>query len=297
MNLLARFKMKDMGRLHYCLGVNIEQDESNKCLWIHQKQYILKLIDKYGLLLITVPNSIRVKKPINQTEYQSLVRSLLYATIATRPDIAQTVGVVSKYNSNPSQLHLTAAKRILRYLKGTTELAIKYQKLDNESLIGYSDADWAGDQDDRHSTTGNLFIMAGGPISWLSKKQPIVALSTSEAEYIALSSASQEAVWLRRLLTTTLRVSSNKPVTIMEDNQGAIAMSKNPIAHSRTKHIDIRYHYIREAIQEGLIKVHYCPTNKMLVDILTKPLLKGRFQELRQAMGMIQLMEYIQQDI
>ena len=181
-----------------------------------------------------MPNSRRVKKPINQTEYQSLVRSLLYATIATRPDIAQAVGVVSKYNSNPSQLHLTAAKRILRYLKGTTELAIKYQKSDNESLIGYSDADWAGDQDDRHLTTGNLFIMAGGPISWLSKKQPIVALSTSEAEYIALSSASQEAVWLRRLLTTTLRVSSNKPVTIMEDNQGAIAMSKNPIAHSRT---------------------------------------------------------------
>ena len=138
--------------------------------------------------------------------------------------------------------------------------------------------------------------MAGGPISWLSKKRPIVALSTSEAEYIALSSASQEAVWLRQLLTTTLRVSSNKPVTIMEDNQGAIAMLKNAIAHSRTKHIDIRYHYIHEAIQEGLIKVHYCPTNKMLADILTKPLSKGRFQELRQAMGMIQLMEYVQHD-
>ena len=99
--------------------------------------------------------------------------------------------------------------------------------------------------------------MARGPISWLSKKQPIVALSTSEAEYIALSSASQEAVWLKQLSTTTLRVSSNKPLTIMEDNQGAIAMSKNPIAHSRTKHIDIRYHYIREAIQEGLIKRVY----------------------------------------
>ena len=100
---------------------------------------------------------------------------------------------MSKY-SNLSQLHLTAAKRILQYLKRTTELAIKYQKLDNESTIGYSDADWAGDQNDRHSTTSNLFLIAGGPISWLSKKQPIVALSTSEAEYIALSSASQEAV-------------------------------------------------------------------------------------------------------
>ena len=120
------------------------------------------------------------------------------------------MGVVSKYNSNPSHSHLTAAKRILRYLKGTSELAIKYQKLDNENLIGYSDADWAGDQDDHHSTTGNLFMMAGGPISWLSKKQSIVALSTSESEYIALSSASQEAVWLRRLLTITQKCLQTK---------------------------------------------------------------------------------------
>ena len=121
-------------------------------------------LKQYQLLLITVPNSRRVEETssaVNQTEYQSLVGSLLYAAIATRPDIAQAVGVVSKYNSNPSQFDLTAAKRILQYLKGTTELAIKYQKLDNESLIGYSDAAWTGDQDDRHSTTGNLFIMAG----------------------------------------------------------------------------------------------------------------------------------------
>ena len=126
---------------------------------------------------------------------------------------------------------------------------LKYQKLEDGSLVGHSDADWAGDSDDRHSTSGNLFLMAGGAVSWLSKKQAIVALSTSEAEYVALS---LEAVWLRSLLSD-LGVSLDEPTALMEDNQGAIAIAKNPIAHSRIKHIDIRYHYIREAIHKGTI--------------------------------------------
>lgn len=118
-----------------------------------------------------------------------MVGSLLYASNATRLDIAQAVGVVLKFNSNPTEAHLTAAKRILRYLKGTADLALKYQKSENGMLIGYTDADWAGDVDDRHSMTGNLFLMAGRPVSWLSKKQAMVALSTSEAKYVALSAA------------------------------------------------------------------------------------------------------------
>ena len=130
------------------------------------------------------------------------------------PDIAQAVGAVSKFNSKPSEAHLTTVKRILQYLKGTVDLAMKYHKSEDGSLIGYSDADWGGDSDDRHSTTGNLFLMAGGAISWLSKKQAVVALSTAEAEYIALS---LEAVWLRRLLTE-LRVPS-QPVANVDGGQ------------------------------------------------------------------------------
>ena len=166
-----------------------------------------------------------------------MVGSLLYAAIASRPDIAQAVGAVSKFNSKPTQTHLTAVKRILRYLKSTVDISLKYQQTDNCSLIGYSDADWAGDQDDRHSTTGNILLMANGPISWLSKKQPIVALSTSEAEYVALSSITQEAVWLKRLLNSINAIPPG-PVVVMEDNQGAIATAKNPVAHARTKHMD-----------------------------------------------------------
>ena len=127
-------------------------------------------------------------------------------------------------------------------------------------------------------------MMVGGAIIWLSKKQAIVSISTSEAEYIALSSVTQEAVWLRRLLTD-LRV-SNEPMVLMEDNHGAIAIAMNPIGHARTKHIDIRYHYIREAVHDGMINLHYFPTSEMIADLLTKPLSEGLFERLRLTMGM-----------
>ena len=126
--------------------------------------------------------------------------------------------------------------------------------------------------------------MAGGALSWLSKKQPIVALSTSEAEYVALSSATQEAVWLRKLLSD-LGVAPDEPTVLMEDNQGAIAIARNPVAHARTKHFDIRHHYVREAVQ-GVIDLRYCPTSEMVADLLTKPLSRGQFEKLRLAMGM-----------
>ena len=135
---------------------------------------------------------------MNSVTQQSMVASLLYAAIATRPDIAQAVGAVSKFNAKPTEAHLTAIKRISRYLKGTVNLSLEYQKTEDGKLIEYFDSDYAGDLDDRHSTTGNIFPMAGGPISWLSKKQAIVTLSTSVAEYVALSLAVQEVVWLEK---------------------------------------------------------------------------------------------------
>lgn len=295
-SLSYQFKMKDMGRLHYCLGFNIEQDEDNKCIKIHQKQYIANMLMRYGLIeanTVTTPADPNVKLQkidnesgkVDQVSYQSMVGSLLYAAVATRPDIAFAVGVVSKFNSEPTQTHLTAVKRILRYLKGTSDLGITYRKMKNEKLIGYSDADWAGDRDDRHSTSGVVFFMSGGPVSWLSKKQAVVALSTSEAEYIALSLATQEAIWLRGLINS-IGSADNLPTMMYEDNQGAIGLAKNPIGHSRTKHIDIRYHYVREAIQDRSIELSYCASKKMIADICTKALPKGQFECLRSAMGM-----------
>ena len=199
--LSERFRMKDMGQLHYCLGVNIVYGQN--CVWLHQKQYITLMLGKFGLTdvnTVSTPADCNVKlvkddhvsKSTDQVEYQSMVGSLLYIAMGTRPDIAQAVGAVSKFCSNPTEAHKIAVKRIFRYLKKTMNLALKYCK-DEKPVTGFSDADWGGDLDDRRSTTGNVFLLAGGAVSWLSKKQAVVALSTSEAEYVALSLAAQEA--------------------------------------------------------------------------------------------------------
>lgn len=294
--LSTRFHMKDMGELHFCLGIGIIQDKEASVTKLHQKQYIQRMIEKYGMKdanPVTTPADVNVKlvkqdgvsKHVDKALYQSIIGSLLYAAIATRPDIAQAVSVVSRFCSEPTEMHLTAAKRVLRYLKGTQDMCIMYSPTE-EYLCGYSDANWAGDLDDRRSTTGNLFMLANGPVSWLSKKQATVALSTSEAEYIALSSATQEVVWLRRLLCDVSELDQG-PTVIYEDNQGTIALAKNPVSHSRTKHIDIRHHFIREATESEIIIVEYCPTKEMLADMLTKPLHRAAFDYLRLKMGLM----------
>ena len=222
---------------------------------------------------------------VDSIQYQLMVGSLLHAARGTRPDIAHAVGLVAKFNTEPTQARLTAVKRIFRYLKGTLDVAMQYKSTGDKPL-GYSDANWAGDLDDQHSTTDNVFLMSGGAVSWLSHKQATVALSTAEAEYIALGSPIQEAIWLRQLLSD-LRCDMKMPMEILEDNQGAIAMAKNPVGHKRSKHIDIRHHFIREAVQAGTISLTYCPTSDMLADIFTKPLPKGQFEKLRENLGMI----------
>ena len=295
-SLESRFKMKDMGEFHYCLGISAIQDKEKGCLWIHQKQYISRMLEKYSLMdanPVTTPADPNVKlvkndgvsKRVDSVNYQSIVGSLLYAAVATRPDIAQSVSAVSKFNAEPTESHLTAAKRILRYLKGTIDLCLMYQKTGDTELRAYSDADWAGDHDDRHSTSGSICQLSGGAVSWLSKKQASIALSTAEAEYIALCATAQEVVWLRRLLSE-LGEDQEAATEVFEDNQGTIAMSKNPVNHNRTKHIDIRYHYVREAVEDGIITLTYCPTKEMVADLLTKPIPREQFQMMRAGMGL-----------
>lgn len=154
--------------------------------------------------------------------------------------------------------------------------------------IGFSDADWAGDTNDRKSTSGYVFMLSGGAVSWSSKKQKCVALSTAEAEYIALSSAAQESIWLRQLLTE-LGKSLEMPTVLFEDNKSSIAMTRNPQFHGRAKHIDIKHHFIREQVSRGKVQLEYCPTAEMTADILTKALSREKFSKLRIKSGVVEL--------
>ena len=195
---------------------------------------------------------------------------------------------MARFSSKPTTEHWTALKRLIRYLKGTLTLGILYTKDDSSSIIGYTDSDWAGDVNDRKSTSGYVFLLSGGPISWKSQKQKCVALSTAEAEYIAMARAAQESVWLGQLIVELTNSPEDAPMLLYEDNQSAIAMSKNPQFHGRAKHIDIKHHFIREQVSNGTIMLEYCSTTNMLADILTKGLTREVFCKLRNQCGVIE---------
>ena len=186
--------------------------------------------------------------------------------------------------SNPSKAHFAAAKRILRYVKGTKDFGILYEADRDFNLTGYTDSDWAGSTDDRKSTSGYVFLLGNKAISWASKKQTTVALSSAEAEYMAATSAACEATWLRKILQD-VQQDSKTPTVIHCDNMSAIAMTKNPVFHSRTKHIEIRYHFIRELVERGEIKMEFCKTEEQLADIFTKPIATEKFIKFRDMLG------------
>jgi hypothetical protein len=210
------------------------------------------------------------------SRYREIVGSLMYLMVSTRPDLAYSVSYLARYLSHHDQRHMSAAYQVLRYLRSTTNVGITFDSASALQLIGYSDSDWASCTETRRSTTGFIFFLSGGPISWKSKLQPTVALSSSEAEYMALSTAAQEAIALQALLAD-FGVNYDSGVTIYEDNTGAEAMAKNASHYSKTKHIHIRYHFIRELVSRGQIVVERMSTENMLADILTKALPTTRF--------------------
>ena len=214
-SLSQRFEMKDLGPLHSFLGVKIVQDEASGSVWMGQPLYTEKLLMKHGMAeckAMSTPANPDVKlvpctnpdDVCDQQAYQAIIGSLLYLSTKTRPDIAYAVGYVARFSAKPTKEHWTAVKRVLRYLKGTSKFGLLYKGKSSSNMIGYSDADWAGDIGDRRSTSGYVFLLGGAAISWKSSKHTCVALSTSEAEYIALSAASQEAVWLQQLYSDLL---------------------------------------------------------------------------------------------
>ena len=289
--LNQRFKMKDLGQLQYVLGISVTtRDDSLK---LSQPQYVSQMLSKYGMTNCnpcSTPMATDVKlvkndgsKAADKALYQSIVGSLLYLSTATRPDISYVVGVLSQFTSAPTQTHLTAAKRVLRFLKHTPELGIIYSKSESSSPVGYSDSSWA-DGEARHSTSGVVFMYGDGPVLWLSKRQSVVALSTAEAEYIASFDATREAAWLRQLYHDITN-SDCSPLTLYIDNQSAICIANNTISSRRSRHMDVRYHYVREEVQNNHIQTVHCPTEQMIADILTKPLPRYRFDQLQAMLG------------
>ena len=268
--LSQKFDVKDLGELHYFLGVQVTQDHEKGTVWIGQPTFTESILQKYGMSEAKpakTPVSVNSKllkaseesELVNQNLYQSAVGSLLYLSTKSRPDLAFAVGNVARYCSKPTKLHWMAVKRIFRYLRGTTQFGLLYSKeARTNALIGYSDADWAGDCNDYKSTTGYLFQIGGTAVSWMSKKQSCVALSTAEAEYMALSSAAQEAIWMREL-NSDLGNPQSQPTLIFEDNQSAIAMAKNPQFHGRSKHINIKFHFIREQVSNARLALCIAP--------------------------------------
>jgi len=221
--------------------------------------------------------------------YLSIVGSLLFAT-QSRLDIQHAVSLVSQFGGNPGISHLEAAKRILCYLKGIMEhgLMLGRHGAEGFDLVGWTDSNWAQDPDDHCSVGGFIFKIAGSTVTWSSKKQPTVAISSAEAEYMASANATKEAVWLRTLLKE-MDFPQVSATIIFADNQGCIALTQNPVNHSRAKHIDIRHHFIRKRVGMGEIDLQYISTKDMLADGFTKQLPREAFEKFRSRLGVVPL--------
>lgn len=292
-SLSLDFKMKDMGTAKGCLGIRINQTEDS--IELDQSIYVEEILKRFGMeecKPVKNPADTNVKlsndeNMIENVPYQQAVGCLLFLAQATRPDISFAVNNVSRFNNCHSEAHWNAVKRIMRYLKSSICYKLCYTKIkQSKDLIGYADADWAADIDTRKSCTGYIFKLSGGAISWRSTKQKIVALSSTEAEYIALAATVQEAIWLTQL-SEELGVKSKDPITIFCDNQSAIQLSESDGYRQRSKHIDIRYHFIRNVIKEGKIKIVYINTKENVADSLTKAVTSEKFNFCSNKMGLI----------
>ncbi|KAM2077718.1 hypothetical protein ACFX1R_025466 [Malus domestica] len=304
--LSNEFEMKDLGEARKILGMEIERDGAKSKISPCQKQYLKKVLQRFRmnenskpvstplashfkLSASMSPKTIEESQYMAQIPYANVVGSLMYAMVCTRPDISQAVSIVSRYMHNPGKGHWQAVKWILRYILGTVDVGLLFQqdKVTGQCVVGYVDSDYAGDLDKRRSTTGFVFIIAGGPVSWRSILQSTFALSTTEAEYMAVTEAIKEAIWLQGLLDD-LGVQQDH-VDVHCDSQSAIHLAKNQVHHARTKHIDVRFHFVREVIDEGDILLQKIGTADNPADMLTKPVSLNKFKHCLDLIGICKI--------
>lgn len=290
--MAAHFSIKLLGKANLVLGIQLQSLPDG--IFISQSNYVQQFLADLNLSNIS-PRAIPVSggevnatiqpsessPPANSTLYKHIIGKAMYAMVATRPDIAFSTSFLGRFMANPSEANLASAKGLLRYLQHTSNFGIRFQKGSGPLLLKtYADSDWAGSHD-RKSTGGYISLLGNSPISWESKRQSVVALSSTEAEYIELTQATKQVIWERRLLKN-LGHPQSAPTTIFEDNQSAMSLAEKPGDHRRTKHIDVQYHFIREKIESKEVQVEYCPTGQQLADIMTKALPREKFVPLRE---------------
>lgn len=277
--MMDEFEMSDLGKMHYFLGLEVVQSEDG--IFVSQKKYVREILNMFKMQNCN-PTNIPIEfglkltkagsgKKTNSTLYKQIVGSLMYLT-TTRPDIMYVVSLVSRYMECPTEMHLLASKRILRYLQGTKDFEIFYGKGEKADLIGFTDSDYVGDQDGKKSTSGYVFMLGTGVVSWSSKTKTVVTLSSTETEFVAATTCVCQAIWLRKILKE-LQFKMESATIVFCDNNSAIKLSKNPVNHRRNKHIDVKYYFLRDLNNEGTIELQYCRSEDQLVDIFTKPLI------------------------
>ena len=294
--------MKDLGDAMYILGIRIYRDRSRRLIGLCQAKYIEKILKKFNmwdskrgfipfrhgihLSKSMSPKTYDEREQMNKIPYASAIGSLIYAMLCTRPDIAHAVSVTSRYQSNPGEEHWTAVKNIFKYLRRTKDLFLTYGEGELK-IEGFTDLDFQSDVDDRKSTSGFLFTINGGAVSWKSSKQATTAYSTTEAEYIAASDAAKEAVWIRKFIQQLGVVPTIAlPISLYCDNNGAIAQAKEPRSHQKSKHIERRYHIIREIIGRSDITIQKIASADNIADPLTKALTQQQLDCHLEKMGM-----------
>ncbi|GJW64677.1 retrovirus-related pol polyprotein from transposon TNT 1-94 [Tanacetum coccineum] len=289
--MCSKFKMSMMGKISFFLGLQISQ--SPRGIFINQSKYALESLKKYGFESCDPVDTPMVEKSkldedkegkaVDPSHYRGMIGTLLYLT-ASRPDLQFAICMCARYQARPTEKHLNAVKRIFRYLKGTVHRGLWYPKDSSIALTAFADADHAGCQDTRRSTSGSIQLLGDRLVSWSSKRQKSAAISSTEAEYIALSGCCAQVLWMRSQLTD-YGFGFNK-IPMYCDNKSAIALCCNNVQHSRSKHIDIRFHFIKEHVENGVIELYFVNTEYQLADIFTKALGRERIEFLINKLGM-----------
>ena len=300
--LKEKYTVSVLGEPTLVLGIHIKRDRKNQTITMSQKRYIQKILEKARMkdakLVSTLmdPNVMLCENDVKKDEYKDShtsikyaahIGKLLYAAHATRPDILYTTITLAQFTSNPSPTHWTALKRVFRYLQGSIDLELTFDKARSSSieLERFADADW-GSSHHRKSINGYVFTIGGGAVAWSSKKQTRIALSTAEAEYNAAVHATKQVIWQRNLYKE-IGLPYDTPSIIKSDNQATISISHHPEYHARTKHVDIDLHFLRDYVEEGTIKLEYVPSAENLADLFTKALSRPAHVSLTRAIGLL----------